>query len=187
MAILGTVGRYHAIKFGPVSFLMLIASGSVGGAAMTELAHQVRGKNEGWTFKSSALSGSLSLLIYNCMFNQAKIYRINPKLLLLLVLFYGFYYSDCNVAGGTVGTMAGASILSLLWFIIIFKVKFAIKFNIWDKIDYQLQILTKESLPQETKYGYPLAPATIPISKMQSLWLTFCNLYFLFANDDFVL
>ena len=33
----------------------------------------------------------------------------------------------------------------------------------------QLQILTKESLPQETKYGYPFAPATIPISKTQSL------------------
>ena len=69
MAILGTVGRYHAIKFGPASFLLLLASGSVCGAAMTEAAYQLRGKNEGWTFKSSGLSGTLAVLLYNCMFN----------------------------------------------------------------------------------------------------------------------
>lgn len=45
MAILGTVGRYHAMKFGPFSLLLLVASGSLAGAAMTEAAYQIRGKN----------------------------------------------------------------------------------------------------------------------------------------------
>ena len=45
LAILGTVGRYHAVKFGPASFLLILASGSLGGAAMSEVAYQLRGKN----------------------------------------------------------------------------------------------------------------------------------------------
>ena len=111
-AILSTIGYRHAITLGSLSFLKFIAAGALGGIVISELAYALRGKKEGWMFKTSGLSGTGALLIYHSLFSMYNISRVGP-LLGLGFLVYGNYYSDANVAGAAIGTILGAAMLTL--------------------------------------------------------------------------
>ena len=79
---------------------------------MSELAYALRGKQEGWMFKTSGLAATGPLLIYHSLFSTFNISRISP-FLALGFLIYGNYYSDANVAGAAVGTILGTALLTL--------------------------------------------------------------------------